>query len=123
MPERLPHPRENKEGQRMSAPIPVAPGLLIQGSRDELRILSKYERIVIYLFCALTTGMTATDLARLGTQLDFDQEDVRMAMRAAAADGVIDAEMANPPDIKYTFDARRQLPPEIEQCGPMTWLQ
>lgn len=94
--------------------------MLTRISHEELLAISKYDRIAIYLFRDLTDGMTSETLP---TELRFDQEDVRRAMRKAVADGVIDAEVANVPDIKYTYDARRELPAEIEQCGPMTWLQ
>jgi hypothetical protein len=93
---------------------------LYQTPREDLLALPKYDRIAIYLFRTLTAGMTADALPK---ELNFDQEDVRVAMRKAVADGVIDTEVANVPDIKYTYDARRELPPEIEQCGPVTWLQ
>lgn len=94
--------------------------MLTRTPHDELLALSKYDRIAVYLFRELTEGMTAETLPQ---ELEFDQEDVRKAMRKAVADGVIDSEVANVPDIKYTYDARRELPAEIEQCGHMTWLQ
>lgn len=96
--------------------------MLTHTPRDQLLALPKYDRIAIYLFRELTEGMGA-DALPLGRELEFDQEDVRKAMRKAVADKVIDTEVANVPDIKYTYDARRELPAEIEQCGPMTWLQ
>lgn len=94
--------------------------MLTQTPPEQLAALSKYDRIVIYLFRRLTVGMTAATLA---DELLFDQDDVRGAMRSAVADGVIDKEVDNVSDIKYSFDARRELPAEVEQCGPMTWLQ
>lgn len=102
----------------MSA-MPAAP--LLRIPREQLLTFPKYDRIAIYLFRELTAGVLRADA--LPAELSFDQDDVRVAMRKAVADGVIDAEVANVPDIKYTYDARRELPPEIEQCGPMTWLQ
>jgi hypothetical protein len=87
---------------------------------DELMTLPKYDRIAIYLFRDLTKDYTADTLPRA---IPFDQETVRQAMRRAVADGVINKEVANVPDIKYTYDARRKLPKEFEQAGPMTWLQ
>ncbi|MBA1224972.1 hypothetical protein [Stutzerimonas stutzeri] len=94
--------------------------MLFQTPREQLLELSKYDRIAIYLFRKLTQGLTASTLP---LELPFNQDDIRAAMRQAVTDGVIDKEVANVPDIKYTFDARRELPSEIEQCGPMTWLQ
>ncbi|WP_157977953.1 hypothetical protein [Paraburkholderia kururiensis] len=94
--------------------------MLAQMPRGQLLGLSKYDRIMVYLFRRLTANMTP---ASLPLEIEFDQEDVRLAMRHAVADGVIDSEVANVPDIKYTYDARRELPQEVEQCGPMTWLQ
>jgi hypothetical protein len=93
---------------------------LVMMDMASLLALSKYDRIAIYLFRGLTQGYTRSTLPY---EIVFDQEDVRIAMRRAVHDGVIDKEVANVPDIKYTFDARRELPVEIEQCGPMTWLQ
>jgi hypothetical protein len=94
--------------------------VLSQIPKDELLALPKYDRIAIYLFRQLTANYTA---ATLPAQLEFDLQDVRQAMRRAVADGLIKDEIKNIADIKYTYDARRELPSEIEQCGPMTWLQ
>ncbi|MGR0188368.1 hypothetical protein [Azospirillum aestuarii] len=94
--------------------------MLSQMFPEQLLQLSKYDRIAVYLFRRLAAGYTA---ANLPYELFFDQNDVRAAMRAAVADGVIDQEVANVPDIKYTYDARRELPAEIVQAGHMTWLQ
>src|SRR3970040_523510 len=94
--------------------------MLTQLPHEKLLKLSKYDRIATYLFRQLTAGMTTETLP---AELLFDQDDVRSAMRQAVADGVIDKEVDNVAAIKYTFDARRELPAEIEQCGPMTWLQ
>lgn len=85
----------------------------------EFALLTKYERIAVYLFRRLTTGLTP---ATFPNELHFQSADVVAAMQAAERDGAIDGAQANPPDIKYTFDARRNLPAEIEQLGPMTWL-
>jgi hypothetical protein len=101
-------------------PAVLAQTLLMQTPHEELLALPQYDRIAIYLFRALTAGMTAETLPN---ELNFNQEDVRIAMRKAVADGLIKKEVRNAPDIKYTYDARRELPPEIEQCGPVTWLQ
>ncbi len=93
---------------------------LILTDRAGLLALSKYDRIAIYLFRELTRNYGPTTLPR---ELIFDLEDVRIAMRRAVADGIIDKDVRNAADIKYSYDARRELPAEIEQCGPMTWLQ
>ena len=94
--------------------------MLTQMTNEELMTIPKYDRIAVYLFRHLTKGYSA---ATLPNEMLFDQETVRQAMRQAVADGVIDREVANVPDIKYTYDARRNLPTEMEQAGPMTWLQ
>lgn len=94
--------------------------MLVKTPRNDLVNLPKYDRICVYLFRQLTVNFTPETIP---TEIEFGQENVRMAMRQAIEDGVIDAEVANVPDIKYTYDARREMPAEVEQCGPMTWLQ
>lgn len=94
--------------------------MLTRIPNDELLSLTKYDRITTYLFRKLTKGMTADTLPQ---ELLFSLDDLRAAMRDAVADGIIDKEVRNVPDIKYTYDARRDFPAEVEQCGPMTWLQ
>lgn len=94
--------------------------MLIQTPRDELLTSSKYDRVMVSLYRNLSRGHTADTLP---TEMPFDQDDVRKAMRDAIADGLIDSEIKNVADIKYTYDARRELPAECEQCGPLTWLQ
>jgi hypothetical protein len=94
--------------------------MLLQTDHTQLLELPKYDRIAIYLFRQLSAGHNATSLPE---QLPFDQNDVRDAMQRAVSDGVIDRAVANVPDIKYTYDARRNLPDEIEQVWPVTWLQ
>lgn len=86
----------------------------------ELLTLAKYDRIAVYLFRDLTKDFTADTLP---SEIPFDLETVRQAMRKAVADGIINAEVKNVADIKYTYDARRDLPEEVVQAGPMTWLQ
>jgi hypothetical protein len=98
---------------------PIQSLRLWQMDHASLRTLSKYDRIAVYLFRGLTGGYGPHDLPY---ELVFGQEDVRIAMRRAVQDGIIDQEVANVPDIKYTYDARRELPAELEQCGPITWL-
>lgn len=82
--------------------------------------LSKYDRICTYLFRRISRPYLSGPLPN---EMPFDLDDVRKAMVAAAAAGVIDREVANVPDVKYTYDARRDLPEEVEQQGPWTWLQ
>ncbi len=89
-------------------------------SPSKLAALSKYDRIVIYLFRMLSEGYSAESLPE---EMSFTQQDVREAMAKAVRDRVIDRAVANVPDIKYTYDARRNFPEEVEQAGPMTWLQ
>jgi len=86
----------------------------------ELTTLTIYDRIAIYLFRHLTRGYTEQTLPE---HIGFELEDVRDAMRAAVQDGVIEREVKNVADIKYTYDARRDFPAEINQAGPMVWLQ
>lgn len=94
--------------------------MLIQTPLEELQTLSKYDRIMVSLYRTLSQGYTADTLP---IEMPFDQDDVRVAMRLAVDEGLIDAEIKNVADIKYTYDARRELPKECEQCGPLTWLQ
>lgn len=82
--------------------------------------MPKYDRIAVYLFRELTGGVTKETLPE---ETHFDLDAVRSAMAKAVADGVIDKAVKNVADIKYTYDARREFPEEIEQAGPMTWLQ
>lgn len=60
---------------------------------------------------------------RIPQELQFTLMDVRKAMAQAFKAGLIAREIKNVPDIKYTYDARRTLPPELEHRGPLTWLQ
>ncbi|PZQ96721.1 MAG: hypothetical protein DI533_14110 [Cereibacter sphaeroides] len=94
--------------------------MLTQMNHEQLLGLSKYDRIAIYLFRDVTRDYSADNLP---SEIPFDQDTVRRAMRKAVVDGVIDQEVANVPDIKYTYDARRNLPAEMEQAGPLTWMQ
>jgi hypothetical protein len=93
--------------------------MLEYSTAAELMALTKYERIAVYLFRTLTKDYTAETMPR---ELFFNSLDIVAAMNLAIADGVISGAQANVPDVKYTFDARRHLPAEIEQLGPMTWL-
>lgn len=93
---------------------------LFKASDADLLSLTKYDRIMVALFRRLTSGHTVSSLP---DRLSFDQDDVRAAMAAAVDHGWIAKPVKNVPDIKYTYDARRNLPAECEQCGPWTWLQ
>ena len=94
--------------------------MLSKFSRTKLLDLSKYDRIAVLLFRKLSRGYTATTLP---DDLHFDLDDVRAVMKKAVDDDFIDEVVRNVADIKYTYDARRDLPEECEQCGPRTWLQ
>lgn len=94
--------------------------MLSKFSRTKLLELSKYDRIAVLLFRKLSRGHTATTLP---DDLHFDLDDVRAVMKKAVDDDFIDEVVRNVADIKYTYDARRDLPEECEQCGPRTWLQ
>tara|TARA_R110000787_G_scaffold71920_24_gene160223 strand:- start:3806 stop:4615 length:810 start_codon:yes stop_codon:yes gene_type:complete len=94
--------------------------LLYRTERGELLTYPKYDRIAVYLFRRLTAGHSAETLPK---EIPFALEDVRAAMRDAVSDGVIDREVKNVADIKYTYDARRRFPAEMEQAGPIVWLQ
>jgi hypothetical protein len=89
-------------------------------ARDRLLMLTRYERILTVLFRSLTVRYSSRTLP---DELPFDLDDLRRAMQDAVADNLIPRIIKNPADIKYTFDARRELPIEVEQCGPITWLQ
>lgn len=82
--------------------------------------LAKYDWILIHLFRNLTDQVT---VGALPVSLAFDLGDVRKAMADAVDAGDLDKPIKNVADVKYTFDARRDLPPEISQAGPLTWLQ
>jgi hypothetical protein len=94
--------------------------VLIQTDHPELMKLTKYDRIMVSLYRMLYSGHSS---ASFPDEREFDQDDVRKAMASAVDAGWIEKSVANVPDIKYTYDARRELPPECEQCGPLTWLQ
>jgi hypothetical protein len=94
--------------------------MLWETDREKLMALTKYDRIVICLFRHLTLGHT---LNSLPYDLHFSKETIVKVMRQAVADGVIDKEVKNVADIKYTYDSRKELPSEVEQAGPRTWLQ
>ena len=89
-------------------------------TRSQLLSLSKYDRIVVLLFRKLSRGYTSSTLP---DELHFDLDDVRRVMADASSKDVIDEAVKNVADIKYTYDARRDLPEECEQCGHRTWLQ
>lgn len=94
--------------------------MLPRMSSGDLLRLPKYDRIVVFLFRKLTAGMTVNSVP---DELAFDLDDVRAAMVDAVQANVIDCVIKNAADIKYTYDARRNLPQECEQCGRRTWLQ
>lgn len=94
--------------------------MLAETSHTDLMKLTKYDRIMVSLYRMLYAGHTASTFP---DEVLFDQDDVRKAMSQALAAQWIDKSVANVPDIKYTYDARRNLPEECEQCGPLTWLQ
>lgn len=82
--------------------------------------LAKYDWIVVHLFRNLTSTYTASTLP---ASIPFKLQDVRAAMADAVSAGDIGKPIKNIADIKYTFDARRDLPPEVVQAGSLTWLQ
>jgi hypothetical protein len=91
-----------------------------QTEHASLMALSRYDRIVVCLFRHLTRGLSP---GTLPDALDFTKATFDEVMQGAVRSGIIDRVISNPPDIKYTYDARRALPAEVEQCGPMAWLQ
>lgn len=84
------------------------------------RKLTKYDRVVIALFRNLTDKLSKESLPK---EIYFDQDDVRAAAQTAIGLGWIKTGVKNIADVKYTYDARRNLPDECEQCGHLTWLQ
>lgn len=94
--------------------------MLTETTPDQLTKLTKYDRIMVSLYRMLYAGHSA---ANFPDEKLFDQDDVREAMKRAVDAEWIEKSVANVPDIKYSYDARRELPPECEQCGPLTWLQ
>ena len=91
-----------------------------QTQHASLMALSRYDRIAICLFRHLTRGLSS---GTLPDTLDFDKATLDEVMQDAVRAGIVDRVISNLPDIKYTYDARRALPAEVEQCGPMAWLQ
>lgn len=88
--------------------------------KANLSKISKYDKIVVLLYRRITRGYSKN---KLPEELHFDLDDVRDVMRDAERRGIIDKVVKNAADIKYTYDARRDLPPECEQFGYRTWLQ
>ncbi|WP_370160456.1 hypothetical protein [Limimaricola soesokkakensis] len=82
--------------------------------------MKKYDWIVTYLFRMLSAGYS---IANLPEEMPFTSKDIKVAMEKAKSDGYIDKSVANISDIKYTYDARKNFPAEVEQAGPITWLQ
>ena len=66
------------------------------------------------LFRRLTSRYTSSSLPK---EIPFDLDDVRASMREAIEGGMIDKEVKNLADIKYIYDARRDLPEEVEQAA------
>lgn len=94
--------------------------MLSETTTAQLLKLPEYDRIAIYLFRRLTRGHTASTIPN---ELHFDLQEVRDAMHGVVTDGLLKKVVKNVPDIKYTYDARRNFPAEMEQAGPLTWLQ
>lgn len=88
-------------------------------THQQLMKLPKYDRIAVLLFRKVTKPYTAKTLP---TSLPFTLADVRDVMRSAVSAGIIDKEVKNVADIKYTYDARREPPTELTQAGYFTWL-
>lgn len=74
---------------------------------------------MVYLFRKLTSSYTRSNFP---ARLAFTLADVRAAMNDAVADGLVNNPIKNIADIKYTYDARRKLPDELVQLGPLTWI-
>lgn len=89
-------------------------------TKSQLETLSQYDRVVIYLFRSLTKDF---DGDTLPTLLPFETSDVRTAAAEAHVKQIVPRLIKNLPDIRYTFDARRPMPAEVEQYGPITWMQ
>lgn len=89
-------------------------------SDAELKALTEYERVVIYLFRKLTENYTAETLPQA---MPFTGIDIRHAAESAHVAQIVPRLIKNLPDIRYAFDARRNMPTEVEQCGPLTWMQ
>ena len=94
--------------------------MLVQTAPAQLKKMPDYDCIAIYLFRRLTKGYTVSTVPN---ELFFNLQDVREAMGEAFSDGILKKPMSNVPDIKYTYDARRNFPAEMEQAGFFTWLQ
>lgn len=92
---------------------------LPHSSPAQMRAFIDYDWVVVYLFRALTAAYTVRTLPDV---LPFTLDDVRAAAAHALRDGVISKPIKNIPDIKYVYDARRDLPQELMQAFPVTWL-
>lgn len=81
---------------------------------------TKYDRIMVYVYNEIVGDQNPHDLPE---DLLFNLDTVRQAMDRAVQDGVLDKRVKNVADIKYTYDARKDLPLEVRQHGERTWLQ
>ncbi len=86
---------------------------------DQLRKMSDYDCVTIYLFRQMIGG---TSVSSYPEEIPFDLDDIRAAIARCKADGLLKSNVKNPADVKYTYDARRNLPDEVEQLWPVTWL-
>lgn len=94
--------------------------MFVRSSDADLRKLKVYDRIAVFLFRRLTVGLTPATMPK---EIPFNLDDVRAAMQDCAAAGLIDNIVKNVADIKYVYDARHDMPAEMTQSGPLTWLQ
>jgi len=71
----------------------------------------EYDTVIIALFKALRSGSADSD------QMDFLKKDIEQTIERLVKKGALDDRISNVPDIKYTFDARRDFPTAIKNTG------
>lgn len=94
---------------------------LPKSTKAETAGFADYDWVVVYLFRKLTRRYTSQTLPNA---IPFTLDDVRQAAARALAAGVLKKQrlIKNVPDIKYRYDARADLPKELTQVFPLTWL-
>lgn len=79
-----------------------------------------YDWVTVLLFRRLTSDYT---LGTMPLEIHFSLDDVRGAADEALQKKLLKkGKIRNIPDIKYSYDARRDFPREMMQAFPITWL-
>lgn len=94
--------------------------MLFDETDEYIEKFTAYDRSFYQLVIDLFTPFPESELPQ---EVLFEQSDVRSAMERAKDRGWIKKVVANIPDIKYTYDARRDFPKLPAVLGHLIWLQ